>query len=138
MSADCIFCSIIAGTTPAWRVDEDDHTLAFLDIGQATVGHTLVVPKQHAADIWSITDQQATEVARAVRRVAALLHDKLEPEGMSVTQSNGAAAWQTVFHYHVHVIPRYPGDGLVPPWRSSRPSPEALEAVHHRITSTPG
>src|SRR5690348_15113033 len=99
MSADCIFCSIIAGAIPAWRIDEDDHTLAFLDIGQATVGHTLVVPKVHTPDVWAIDDEQVAQVARAVRRVATRLRQKLEPVGMNVTQSNGSAAWQTVFHY---------------------------------------
>jgi histidine triad (HIT) family protein len=70
---------------------------------------------------------------RAVHRVATKLRDKLRPHGMNVTQSNGAAAWQEVFHYHVHVVPRYGDDGFTPPWRPARPSPEALADVHRRI-----
>jgi histidine triad (HIT) family protein len=131
---DCIFCSVVAGIAPAWRVYEDDGTVAFLDIGQATVGHTLVAPKRHAPDIWSLSEDDAAAVMRSVHRVATQLRGKLRPRGMNVTQSNGAAAWQDVFHYHVHLVPRYGDDGLVPPWRPTTPSPEALAEVHRRIT----
>jgi histidine triad (HIT) family protein len=131
---DCIFCAIVAGASPAWRVHEDDDTVAFLDIGQATAGHTLVVPRRHAADIWSLSEEEAATVMRAVHRVAGRLRDTLRPEGLNVTQSNGAAAWQEVFHYHVHLVPRYGDDGLAPPWRPTRPSSDVLAAVHRRIT----
>lgn len=130
----CIFCSIVAGAAPAWRVYEDGETVAFLDIRPATVGHALVVPRRHAADIWSISEDDAAAVARSVHRVAALLRERLRPRGLSVTQSNGAAAWQDVFHYHVHLVPRYGDDDLRPPWRPTRPTPEALAEVHRRIT----
>jgi len=131
---DCIFCSIVAGAAPAWRVYEDGETIAFLDIRPTTAGHTLVVPRRHAADIWSLSEDEAAAVMRSVHRVAAQLRERLRPRGLNITQSNGAAAWQEVFHYHVHLVPRYGGDGLAPPWRPTRPTPEALAEVQRRIT----
>jgi histidine triad (HIT) family protein len=131
---DCIFCRIVAGDAPAWRLYEDDVAVAFLDIVPATPGHSLVVPRRHAPDIWSLSEVEAASVMRAVHRVATRLRDRLGPLGMNVTQSNGAAAWQDVFHYHVHLIPRYGDDGLRPPWRPTRPSQDALTEVHRQIT----
>jgi histidine triad (HIT) family protein len=131
---DCIFCSIVTGAAPAWQVYEDDDTVAFLDLGQATIGHTLVVLKRHAPDIWSLSEDEVAVVMRSVQRVAATLRDTLQPHGLNVMQSNGAAAWQKVFHYHVHVVPRYDHDGLVAPWRSTRPSPDVLAVIHRQVT----
>jgi histidine triad (HIT) family protein len=133
---DCTFCSIVEGTAPSWRIYDDDVTVAFLDIGQATPGHTLVVPRTHTRDIWSITEDEAAAVMRSVHRVAAQLRGTLLPLGLNVTQSNGSAAWQEIFHYHVHLVPRYGNDALAPPWRSTKPSPEDLAAVHQRATRT--
>ncbi len=130
---ECIFCSIATGQAQFWRVYEDEATVAFLDIGQATPGHTLVVPRRHARDIWSLSEDEAARVTRTVHRVAFLLRDRLAPLGLNVTQSNGRAAWQDVFHYHVHVVPRYGNDALVPPWRSTSPSAETLSATQRQI-----
>src|SRR4051794_18025248 len=101
----CIFCSIAAGEAPAWRVYEDEKTVAFLDVAPATRGHTLVIPKEHFADLWSISEAGAKAVAVATVRVAHLLRERI-----NVMQANGSAAWQEVFHLHAHVVPRYPGD----------------------------
>jgi histidine triad (HIT) family protein len=130
---DCVFCSIVAGEAPAWRIYENETTLAFLDIGQATPGHTLVVPKRHAPDIWGLFEDEAVEVMRSVHRVAAMLLARLQPEGLNVVQSNGAAAWQDVLHYHVHLVPRYPNDGLTPLWHPTTPTQEELGLIHRRI-----
>jgi histidine triad (HIT) family protein len=130
---ECIFCSIVAGAAPSWVVDQDDVAVAFLDISQATPGHTLVVPRRHAPDIWSLSADEAASVMRSVHRVAGRLRDTLQLAGMNITQSNGAAAGQEVFHYHVHLVPRYGGDVLAPPWRSGRAAPDVLAAVHRRI-----
>ena len=130
---DCTFCSIIEGTTPSWGVAEDDVAVAFLDIGQATPGHTLVVPRTHAADIWELSEDDAAMVMRSVHRVAAMLRRALRPLGMNVIQSNGGAAGQEVFHYHVHLVPRYGDDDLAPPWPATTSSPHELAAVHRRI-----
>jgi histidine triad (HIT) family protein len=133
MGPDCIFCRIISGDSPAFVVAEDALTVAFLDRGQATEGHTLVVPRSHAKDIWGITVDDATAVMRMAKRVAHLLDEKSSPDGMNLTQSNRAAGWQDVFHFHIHVIPRWSGDGLTPPWRPTRPTPDQLESVWRRL-----
>jgi histidine triad (HIT) family protein len=133
MDGDCVFCRIIVGDAPAFVVAEDDRTVAFLDHGQAAEGHTLVIPRTHAADIWSICELDAAAVMTMVKRVAHLLDDRLAPDGLNITQSNRAAGWQDVFHFHVHVIPRWAGDGFVPPWRPTRPSDAELSATLARL-----
>jgi histidine triad (HIT) family protein len=128
----CTFYSIVLEELPNWRVYEDDGAIAFLDIAQVTPGHTLVVPRRHAPDIWAMSEDDAAQVMRAVHRVASLLHDRLDPIGLNVTQANGHAAWQEVLHYHVHLVPRYGNDGLTPPWRSTSPSTEVLADTHRK------
>ena len=130
---DCIFCSILEGAEPSWRVYEDEGAVAFLDIGQVTPGHTLVVPRRHAPDIWSATEDDAAAVMRSVQRVAAQLRDALRPLGLNVTQSSGAATWQEVFHFHVHLVPRYGKDDLMHPWRQTWPSQEELAEIHRKV-----
>jgi histidine triad (HIT) family protein len=133
--ADCVFCSIIAGEAMSWRFYEDDVAVAFFDRGQATLGHTLVVPRRHASDLWTLTADEAADTMRTVHAVAQLLRDRLVAPGLNVMQSNGTAAWQSVFHYHVHLIPRYGDDQLVPPWRSTRPTDGELDALLARISN---
>jgi histidine triad (HIT) family protein len=133
--ADCTFCSIVAGTTPSWRVHEDAAAVAFLDRSPATPGHTLVVPRRHADDIWTLSADEAAAVMRAVHAVASQLRRSLGAPGLNVMQSNGMAAWQDVSHHHVHLIPRYGDDGLLPPWRPTRPTDAELDAVLARISS---
>lgn len=128
-----VFCQIVAGEAPAYVVAEDDHTRAFLDRGQATEGHTLVVPRQHAGDIWDIAPEDAAAVMVMAKRVAHLLEHRLAPDGLNLTQSNRPAGWQDVFHFHLHVIPRWSDDGLVPPWRPTHPSDGQLEATLARL-----
>lgn len=130
---DCTFCSIVDGTERSWRVYEDAATVAFLDRGQSTAGHTLVVPRRHAADLWTITEDEAAAVMRGVHAVAHLLREKLGAPGLNINQSNGQAAWQEVFHYHVHLIPRDGNDGLVPPWKPTRSDEAELDDVLARI-----
>ena len=113
----CIFCAIVAGTAPAIVVAEDEDCMAFLALGPAAPGHTLVVPRTHAQDIFDISTESLSAVARMSQQVAQLLDERLKPDGMTVMQNNRQAGWQSVFHLHVHVIPRYTGDNLVPPWR---------------------
>lgn len=133
MDDECIFCAIVAGDAAAFIVAEDDRTVAFLDRGPATPGHTLVVPRFHAADLWAITESDACAVMAMAKRVAALLDERLTPDGLNLTQSNRSAGWQDVFHFHLHVIPRWAGDGLVPPWRATRPSEEVLASTLARL-----
>lgn len=125
----CLFCAIVSGVAAARRVYEDERTLAFLDIAPATRGHTLVIPKEHTEDIWSISEKSAPAVAVATLRVAHLLRERLPLAGVNVMQANGTAAWQEVFHLHVHVIPRYPGDRLQRAWSPVRAADPELDAV---------
>ena len=128
-----MFCRIVSGDAPAYVVAEDDRTIAFLDRGQATTGHTLVVPRAHASDIWEISEADAAAVMAMAKRVAHLIDDRLGADGLHLTQSNRSAGWQDVFHFHLHVIPRWSGDGLTPPWRPTQPSDEQLAATLARL-----
>jgi histidine triad (HIT) family protein len=118
MSADpdCLFCKIVAGEIPATRVYEDERTVAFMDINPATRGHLLVVPRAHAADLTVIDAEDLAAVARSAQRLARLQQERLGADGVNLLNSCGAQAWQTVFHFHLHVIPRYAGDPLRLPW----------------------
>lgn len=107
---DCIFCKIIAGEIPSHKVYEDDATLAFLDIHPAQRGHTLVISKQHAVDLFAMPADALYAVARTTQHLAHRLQQVLQFDGLNVMQSNGASAGQTVFHYHVHLIPRFGDD----------------------------
>jgi histidine triad (HIT) family protein len=124
--SDCIFCGIVAGAMPAERVYEDEHTVAFLDIAPACDGHLLVIPRAHADDIHGAAPESLAAVAATVQQMAARLTGALAAEGVSVVQSNGRAAGQTVFHYHVHVLPRFAGDGVLMPWKMGRADAEDL------------
>jgi histidine triad (HIT) family protein len=114
--AECIFCKILAGEIPANVVDEDERTVAFMDIAPATRGHALVIPRAHAEDLLSVSEEDLCAVAGAARRLAARMQERLGADGINLLNSCGRAAWQTVFHFHVHVIPRYDGDPLRLPW----------------------
>jgi histidine triad (HIT) family protein len=129
--SDCLFCRIVAGELPSTRVHEDDRVVALMDIFPATRGHVLVIPRAHAADLRDVAPDDLTAAAAAAQLLAGRAYDRLGAAGVTVMQSNGAAAWQTVFHYHVHVIPRYDGDPLVLPWTpGGEPAPaEELEAI---------
>jgi histidine triad (HIT) family protein len=113
---DCIFCKILAGELPGTIVDEDERTAAFMDINPATRGHALVVPRRHTRDLLTIADDDLAAVAAAAKRIAARATDALGAAGVNLLNSCGAAAWQTVFHFHIHVIPRYEDDPLRLPW----------------------
>ena len=130
---ECVFCKIVAGQIPATKVTEDDACVAFMDIGQVNPGHVLVAAKAHAEDVYALDDAQAAAVARAVARVARAIRAAFAPEGLSVYQANGSAAGQTVFHYHVHLVPRYANDGMTFTWPVQNPPREALEAHAARI-----
>lgn len=131
--SDCVFCEVVAGRLPSYRVFEDEHTVAFLDIRPASTGHTLVVPRVHVRDLWEITEAAHAKVASTVHRVAALLNTALVPEGVNVRHNTGRAAGQDVFHFHVHVVPRWHGDDLPIPRRSPLAPACDLSEVVERI-----
>lgn len=113
---DCIFCKIVAGELPATIVDQDEQTVAFMDINPATRGHLLVIPRVHTPDILSIDSRDLAAVSGTAQRLAIRSKERLKADGINVINSCGAAAWQTVFHFHLHVIPRYASDPLRLPW----------------------
>ena len=113
---DCIFCKIVAGELPSTIVDEDERTIAFMDVAPATRGHALVIPRAHAADLLAVEPADLHAAATAAQRLAGRLKERLGAAGVNLINSCGAAAWQTVFHFHIHVIPRYAGDPLQLPW----------------------
>jgi histidine triad (HIT) family protein len=130
---DCLFCGIVAGEVPAEVVDSDEHTLAFMDINPATPGHALVVPREHAADLMDVSDEDAARTMVAARRLAGRMEKALEPDGFNILNACRSAAWQTVFHYHLHVIPRYDDDPLKLPWIPRGAEPAEIAAVAERI-----
>ena len=131
--SDCVFCRIVAGQIPSTKVHEDEHTLAFMDLGQVNPGHVLVAVKKHAANLFELDDTQAAAVARSCTRVAKAIRDAFAPAGLSVYQANGKAAGQTVFHYHVHLLPRHEADGMELTWPVKNPPREKLEAYAGEI-----
>ena len=131
--SDCVFCKIVAGQIPSTRVFEDEHTLAFMDLGHVNPGHTLVAVKKHAANIFELDETQAEAIARAIVKISRALKKTFEPEGLSVYQANGKAAGQTVFHYHVHLLPRHAGDGMELTWPVKNPPREQLEESAAKI-----
>jgi histidine triad (HIT) family protein len=136
--SDCVFCRIVARQIPATVVHEDEHTLAFMDLGQVNPGHVLVAVKAHAENLYALNDAQAGAVLRAAARVARAIRDAFKPEGLSVYQANGEAAGQTVFHYHVHLVPRHEGDGMALSWPVKNPPREKLEEYAAKIRTEIG
>jgi histidine triad (HIT) family protein len=113
---DCIFCKIVAGELPATIVGEDERTISFMDISPATRGHALVIPRGHSADLLAVEREDLTAVGLAAQRLAGRMKERLGADGVNLLNSCGAVAFQTVFHFHMHVIPRYEGDSLRLPW----------------------
>jgi len=108
----CIFCAIVAGKAPAYRVAEDEFALAFMDLFPVADGHTLVIPKDHAENVFEMEERPMRAVAALTRRVARAIRAEIAPDGLAVYQANGEAAGQTVWHYHQHLLPRRRGDPM--------------------------
>jgi len=138
MMADCVFCRIMAKQIPATVVHEDEHTLAFMDIGQVNPGHVLVALKKHAENIFVLDDAQAAAVFRSAAKVARAIRGAFEPQGLSVYQANGAAAGQTVFHLHIHLVPRYESDGMALTWPVKNPPRDKLAEYAEKIRAKLG
>ena len=116
MADDCLFCGIVAGTVPSEIIASDERTVSFMDINPATAGHALVVPRTHSADLLEIEPDDLEAVTLAAQRFAKRAKDVLDADGVNLINACGAAAWQTVFHFHMHVVPRYEDDPLELPW----------------------
>jgi histidine triad (HIT) family protein len=131
--SDCIFCRIVAGELPAAKVHEDEHTVAFMDIGAVNPGHVLVASRAHVENVFGLDDAQAAAVMRTVARVSRAVRDAFAPAGVNLFQANGRVAEQTVFHFHVHVLPRHEGDGMKLAWPVKNPPREELAANAERL-----
>jgi histidine triad (HIT) family protein len=135
MASECLFCGIVAGDVPGQIVDSDEHTVAFMDINPATPGHALVVPREHSADLMEVSDADLERTMVAARRLARKMESALEPAGYNILNACRPAAWQTVFHFHLHVIPRYEDDPLKLPWIPRGAEAEEISAIAEKIRS---
>jgi Diadenosine tetraphosphate (Ap4A) hydrolase and other HIT family hydrolases len=133
MSAPTIFSRLIAGELPCAEVYEDEQTFAFMDAGQVNPGHVLVALKRPATTILDVSEDEAAALFRTVHKVAWAVQEAFQPEGITLLQTNKPAGWQTVPHIHVHVVPRYQGDGADLVWPRNNPSMEELKALAARI-----
>jgi histidine triad (HIT) family protein len=132
-AGDCIFCAIASGEGPAQIVDSDDRTVAFLDINPAPRGHALVIPRAHSVDLFDVAEEDLQATLAAARRLAQRMRETIKPDGINILNAAGRAAWQSVFHFHLHVIPRYEGDPLRLPWRPGPVDPSELAEVAAEI-----
>jgi len=132
---DCLFCKIVAGAIPATRVYEDERTIAFMDINPGTRGHLLVIPREHAKDLLEIDPEDLAACAKTAQTLAQRATDVLGADGINLINSCGQKAWQTVFHFHVHVIPRYDGDPLRLPWQPAPGDRDEIAAAAQQLSA---
>jgi histidine triad (HIT) family protein len=136
--SDCLFCGIVAGSIPSETIDSDERTVAFMDINPATAGHALVVPREHSADLLEIGDEDLTAVTLAAQRLSKRMKQVLGADGINLINACGAAAWQTVFHFHIHVVPRYEDDPLKLPWIPEPGDSDEIAAVATKLRGEDG
>lgn len=130
---DCIFCKIAAGDIPSKTLFEDEKYRVILDLGPAAKGHALILPKNHYANLFELPEEDAKEVICLAKKMAAKMTEKLHCDGFNLVQNNGEAAGQTVFHFHMHLIPRYLTDGQKIGWEPGNPTQEELEETRKTI-----
>ena len=130
---DCIFCKIANGEIPSKTLYEDDDFRVILDLGPATKGHALILPKDHFANLYELPDETAGKVMQLAKKMATQMTEKLGCDGFNLVQNNGSTAGQTVFHFHLHLIPRYENDGQKIGWKPGAPSQEELEEIKNTI-----
>ena len=127
--SNCIFCKIANGEIPSKTIEENDMFRVVLDVGPATKGHALILPKDHYANLYELPEEVAAEALKLAKKVALRMKERLHCDGVNLVQNNEEAAGQTVFHFHMHVIPRYKEDGQVIGWKPGQPTAEELETV---------
>ena len=131
---NCIFCKIANGEIPSKALYEDDKFRVILDLGPASKGHALILPKEHYADLYELPEETAGEVMKLAKKMAAQMTQRLGCEGFNLVQNNGELAGQTVFHFHMHLIPRYRDDGQKIGWKPQEATQEELETIRAQIT----
>jgi len=127
--SNCIFCKIANGEIPSRTIEENDMFRVVLDVGPATRGHALILPKEHYRNLYDLPEEVAAGAVKMAKKVALKMREKLNCDGVNIVQNNEEAAGQTVFHFHMHVIPRYKDDGQVIGWKPGQPSAEEMDAV---------
>lgn len=130
---DCIFCKIANGEIPSKVLFEDENFKVILDLGPATKGHALILPKEHADNLFELPEETAGEAMKIAKKMAIKMKEKLQCDGVNLVQNNGAVAGQTVSHFHLHVIPRYEGDGQRIGWKPTQPTQDELEFTRKAI-----
>ena len=130
---ECIFCKIANGEVPAAVVYEDEQTMAFMDIGQVNPGHVIVAVKPHIRDIYTLTDEMAAAFFQTAARVARAVKKAMQPQGVTLLQANEEVGFQTVFHLHLHVLPRHPDDGVTLTWPAKNPAMEELDRLAQQV-----
>lgn len=130
---DCVFCKVIAGEIPGEVVDSDDRTVTVMDVNPATRGHVVVMPRDHTENLLAVSEEDLAATMKAARRMIERISQTLAPAGFNVLNNMGRAAWQSIFHFHVHVIPRYADDPLQLPWLPEPADPGELAAVAAEI-----
>ena len=131
---NCIFCKIAAGEIPSKTIYEDDKFRVILDLGPATKGHALILPKNHYANLYELPEETAGDVMKLAKKMATVMTEKLGCQGFNLMQNNGETAGQTVFHFHMHLIPRYENDGQEINWKQGSSTQEELEEIKNLIT----
>ncbi|MEZ3506962.1 MAG: HIT family protein [Lachnospiraceae bacterium] len=131
---NCIFCKIANGEIPSKTLYEDDQFRVILDLGPATKGHALILPKEHYANLYELPDEVAAQVMQLAKKLAIRMTERLGCEGFNLVQNNGELAGQTVFHFHMHLIPRYREDGQKIGWKPGEVTQEELEEIKNQIT----
>ncbi|HXD99827.1 MAG TPA: HIT family protein [Candidatus Acidoferrum sp.] len=138
MATDCVFCKIRDGELPSMRVYEDDHTLAIMDINPLNAGHCLVITKAHAPTLWDAKPEDLQAAIATAQKVAVALKTAVKPDGLNMLQANGAAAFQSVFHYHLHLIPRWNNDGKGFDWPVVAGDRAQIQAIGERLREALG
>ena len=131
---DCIFCKIVAGEIPSQTLYEDEKFKVILDVGPATRGHALILPKNHYANLYELPEEDAAEAMKLAKRMMIKMTEKLNCDGFNIVQNNGEVAGQTVFHFHMHLIPRYKNDGEILKYVAGEPDQEELAHIRKMIT----
>src|SRR4051794_30524879 len=135
METDCLFFKIVAGEIPSTPAYEDESTIAFMDINPGTTGHLLVIPREHAKNLLEIDPEDLAACAKTAKVMAARVTERLGADGVNLLNSCGSRAWQTVFHFHLHVIPRYDGDPLRLPWQPAPGDRDEIAAAAAKLTA---
>ena len=133
MMEECIFCKLANGEFPTNSIYEDDLFNVILDVGPATKGHALILPKEHAENLFDLPEETASAAMILAKKLGKRIVDRLGADGLNVVQNNGEAAGQTVKHFHLHLIPRYKNDGQNILWDPTSPSPEELKEIKDKL-----